>query len=141
MSSNRSPFWNQIESKRTPSCATCRFCLRKDYGISNATTEGATFHCLLDLNSKLENQELPYDEMTPELAEALDVAITCPRYRDGAPVWLDVDMEDISYDKLYRHLPKRPWSVRKRISADALTKYATGDEAEAFANYLNRGVE
>lgn len=83
--------------KRT--CTTCVLCLRKDYGYSNWTTEGATLHCLASLNPALDGHEdEQWDETRmKELAPILDVALTCPRYRVGAPATLDVDEEGIDY--------------------------------------------
>lgn len=83
------------ETKRA--CTTCLLCLREDYGYSNWTTEGTTLHCLAGLNPAVEGEEEPWREPTPELAAALDVALTCPRYRQGAPATMDVDQEGIDY--------------------------------------------
>jgi hypothetical protein len=80
-------------------CTTCLLCLRQDYGYSNYTTEGTSLSCLAGLNPALDGQDEPYREVTPELAAALDVALTCQRYREGTPAWLDCDTESIPYDK------------------------------------------
>jgi hypothetical protein len=82
-------------------CTTCVLCLRDDYGYSNYTCEGTLLSCLAGLNPNLEDKEAPYSDtdMTPALAEALDVARTCPRYRFGAPATLDVEREGLPYDK------------------------------------------
>lgn len=87
----------------SPSCLTCLLCLREDYGYSNYTVEGATLVCMAGLNPALEGKDNPYspDDMTPELAAALDVALTCPRYRFGAPATLDVDLEGLPYSKTW----------------------------------------
>jgi len=79
-------------------CTTCVLCLREDYGYSNWTTEGTNLACLAGLNPALDGQEEPYGDLSPELAAALDVALTCPKYRVGAPATLDVDIEGIPYD-------------------------------------------
>jgi hypothetical protein len=71
-------------------CSTCVLCLRADYGYSNWTTEGMTFSCLAGLNPALDGQDEPYEpwrEPSPELIAALDVALTCPKYREGVPAW------------------------------------------------------
>ena len=73
------------------SCATCLLCLRRSYGYSNWTVNGARLYCLANRNPALDGQET--DELTPELATALDAALTCPKYREGAPATLDVDQE------------------------------------------------
>lgn len=84
------------ETKRA--CTTCVLCFREDYGYSNYTVEGTTLHCLAGLNPALDGQdENPWRDMTPELAAALDVALACPRYREGAPATLDVDHENIPF--------------------------------------------
>lgn len=125
---------------RIPSCATCRFCLSQDHGYSNWTVTDTSFHCLLDLNPKLEGSETMYEpdiyeDMTPELAEALDVAKTCPRYTDGAPVHLDIDQEDIPEKKTKMN----PRTGRyPRLAPKDVVKYATGEEGVALANYINK---
>lgn len=111
-------------TKRT--CTTCVLCLREDYGYSNWTTEGTTLHCLAGLNPALEGQEEPWRDVTPELAAALDVALTCPRYREGAPATLDVDQEGIPWgrqpDGSYGHSP---------ITAEVIKAGGYTDDAEA----------
>lgn len=107
------------ESTQKRVCTMCVLCLREDYGYSNYTTEGTTLACLAGLNPALEGQEHDtWREVTPELAAALDVALTCPRYREGAPAWLDVDMESIPYD--------RPTTI------DDIRHYTDDDEAAAL---------
>ena len=81
------------------SCATCVLCLRADYGYSNYTVMGTELFCLAGLNPALDQQEEPFGDLTPKQAAALDVALTCPRYRFGAPAWLDVDRDDIPSNK------------------------------------------
>lgn len=83
-----------------PSCATCILCLRDDYGYSNWTVDGTTLACLAGLNAALGGQEDPWNEEdTAALAPILDVALTCPRFRFGAPATLDVERENIPYQK------------------------------------------
>ncbi len=84
-------------SKRT--CTTCVLCLREDYGYSNYTCDGTTLECLAGLNDAMGGRDEPWGDVTPELAAILDVALTCPRYREGAPATLDVDKEGIPYNK------------------------------------------
>lgn len=80
-------------------CTTCVLCLRDDYGYSSYTCVGTNLYCLAGLNPGLDGMENPYSDsdITPALAEALDVALTCPRYRFGAPATLDVDREGLPY--------------------------------------------
>lgn len=78
-------------------CTTCVLCLRDHYGYSNWTVEGTSLACLAGLNPALDDEDEPYGEPTPELAAALDVAKSCPRYRFGAPAYLDCDREGIPY--------------------------------------------
>lgn len=116
-------------SDRQRSCATCRFCVKRDHGYSNWTVMSTAFYCLLGLNPALDGEEEPYHELTPALTAALDVALTCPRYRDGAPVHLDVDMESVAKG----HTWGTPYTV------EDLVAYAEDDEAEALRDWLNRG--
>lgn len=81
-----------------PSCLVCVYCLRQDYGYSNWTVEGTTMFCLRGLNPSLDDSEVPWSQPSKALAEALDVALTCPSYRHGAPAHLDVDREGIPYE-------------------------------------------
>ena len=113
----------------TKVCSLCQFCLQDDYGYSNYTTEGSTFHCLLGLNPALEGQEEQYTRMTQEMADALDVAKTCPSFLSGAPVTLDVDREG---------LPDRV--PRSGYRAEDVTAYVNegGAVAAALASWLNR---
>jgi hypothetical protein len=78
-------------------CTTCELCLREDSGYSNYTVIETNLYCLAGLNPALEGSEEPSREPTPELAAALDVALACPKYREGTPAWLDVDHEGIPY--------------------------------------------
>ena len=79
-------------------CTTCEFCLRDDYGYSNWTVEGTSLHCLKGLNPKLDGKEdETWREPSPEVVEALDVALTCESYVQGAGVWLDCDREGWPY--------------------------------------------
>lgn len=107
-------------------CTTCVFCLRKDYGYSNYTTEGTILHCLRGLNDQLDGQEEPWREVSPQLAAALDVARQCRQYRHGIPAHLDCDLE---------LLPHR--SLRKLTAVD-VKEYAEDEEvATLLAAYLN----
>lgn len=114
------------EIKRT--CTTCVLCLREDYGYSNYTCEGTTLHCLARLNPELDDQEDgQWDEsQMAKLAPLLDVALTCDRYREGAPATLDVDREGIPYGT-----PATPEMVK---AAD----YTSDDDeaAQLLAEYL-----
>lgn len=90
----------QKERDAGRTCTTCVLCLRQDYGYSNWTTEGTTLHCLANLNPELDGSEDPWGEDDiKKLAPILDVALTCPRYREGAPATLDVDQEGIPYSR------------------------------------------
>ena len=110
--------------KRT--CTTCVLCHRSDYGYSNYTTEGTELSCLAGLNPGMEGQEEPWREMTPEFAAILDVARTCPRYREGVPLWTDVDHEELQY----------PSNTNSPDMIKA-TNYTDDDEAaELFARSL-----
>lgn len=104
-------------------CTTCILCLRADYGYSNWTPMGAEYSCLAGLNPALDGLEEEYGDMTPALAAALDVAKTCPKYREGAPATLDVDLEGIPYDRV-----KNPITVETIKTAG----YTDDDEAAAF---------
>lgn len=109
-------------------CTTCVFCLREDYGYSNWTTEGSYLHCLRGLNPALDGQEEPWRDPTPELAAALDVALTCPSYREGVPAQLDVDLESMEKHKYGD--PYTPENV-KHYAEDA-------EVAALLAAWLNR---
>lgn len=74
-------------------------CWRSDYGYSNYTTEGTSLSCLAGLNPALHGHDEPYREVSRELAAALDVAKSCPRYRPGAPAWTDTDTDGFEYGK------------------------------------------
>ncbi len=91
-----SPNTDQPQANRR-ACTTCVLLLRSDYGYSNYTCEGTTLSCLAELNPALAGMEEVYGDLTPELATALDVALECPRYREGAPATLDVDTEGFPY--------------------------------------------
>lgn len=80
-------------------CTTCLLCLRDSYGYSNYTVEGTSLSCLKGLNPALNGEDEPYGEPTPELAAALDVAKTCPSYRQGAPASLDVERDALPYPR------------------------------------------
>lgn len=110
------------------SCATCVLCLREDYGYSNWTTEGTTFHCLAGLNDALDGKEATSEwrEVTPELAAVLDVALTCLRYRFGAPATMDCDHDGI----------KTPWG--KPIPPEEVKSGGYTDDDEAAALLATR---
>lgn len=101
-------------------CATCLLCLRQDEGYSNWTVEGTALWCLAGLNPALDGSGEPWREPSPELAAALDVALTCPKYREGAPAWMDVDQEGAPYDK--------PLTIEMLIAHD----YTSDAEAAAL---------
>lgn len=106
----------KIEVPRT--CLTCVLCLRSDFGYSNWTCEGTLFFCLAGLNPELDGKEEPWrEEDKKNLDPLLDAALTCPRYRFGAPATLDVDREGIPY--------KEP------VTPEMLAKAGYTDDAEA----------
>jgi hypothetical protein len=78
-------------------CTTCALCLRDSYGYSNYTVEGTLLACLAGLNPELEDKEEPWHDVTPELAAILDVAKSCPQYREGTGPALDVEREELPY--------------------------------------------
>lgn len=78
-------------------CTMCVLCYRADYGHSDYNTEGTLLYCLAGLNQKLDGEEAPWREVTPELAAILDVAKTCERFREGTPAWTNVDHDAIDY--------------------------------------------
>ena len=98
-------------------------CLRKDSGYSNWTVDSQYLYCLAELNPALDGSESPWHKPTKELAAALDVALTCPKYRPGAPAWLDVEMEDVP---------------RGVVTAESVSGYTDDTEAaELLAKWLN----
>ena len=105
------------ETKRT--CTTCVLCLREDYGYSNYTVEGTTLACLAGMNPAMEGREDEQwnESRMAELAPILDVALTCQRYREGAPATLDVDHESI------------PYPVNENATMENLKAYTDDDEA------------
>lgn len=94
------------EMTKERTCTMCVLCLREDYGYSNYTVEGTTLECLAGLNPEMSGKdaqdtrhrwnEAEFDALAP----ILDVAKTCPRFREGAPATLDVDKEDIPYTQV-----------------------------------------
>jgi hypothetical protein len=102
-------------------CTTCVLCLREDYGYSNYTVEGTTLACLAGLNPEMEGREDEQwnESRMAELAPILDVALTCPRYREGAPASLDVDHEDI------------PYPTHENVTVELLMKNYTDDRDAA----------
>lgn len=114
------------EIKRT--CTTCVLCLREDYGYSNYTTDGATLHCLAGLNPELDGEDDAHqwdESQMAKLAPLLDVALTCDRYRQGAPATLDVEKEGIPHGT-----PATPEMVKSAY-------YTDDDEAASLlAEYL-----
>lgn len=114
------------ETKRA--CTTCLLCLREDYGYSNYTTEGTTLGCLAGLNPALDGMEDEWrPDLSPAMAVALDVALTCPRYREGAPATLDVDQEGIDSGS-YQH--GEGW-VRKDVTPESIIAGGYTDDREA----------
>ncbi len=111
------------ETKRA--CTTCVLCLEEDFGYSNYTVEGHNLFCLAGLNPEMDDREMEY-KVTPELAAILDKALTCERYRFGAPATLDVEQEDV---------PRN----RQLTAADILATTYTDDReaAELLAKRLS----
>lgn len=70
------------------SCQDCRFACHMDYGYSNYTTEGTTFHCAKKLHPNGE-----FDEFYGE-DKRLKYAAECPGFEAGDGVSMDVDGEN-----------------------------------------------
>jgi len=73
-------------------CNECRFALMQEFGYSNYTVEGTTFHCML--------QEHPDGEFDRWYGTdtRLQYAEKCEKYEEGDPDILDVEQSD--YDSL-----------------------------------------
>lgn len=80
----------------------CVFCLKQDTGYSNMTVTGHDYACLRELNPALDAINGAFDEeqwdyetkvtdLSPRLAAALDVALTCDAFVFGAPAELPVE--------------------------------------------------
>jgi hypothetical protein len=69
-------------------CNECKWCVLEDYGYSNYTVEGTNAECLLDMNPAF-----PVD-MGWGLTEEIDFANVCPRFKEGAPIEVDVDHDN-----------------------------------------------
>lgn len=69
-------------------CEGCKFALFDDFGYSNYTVEGTTFHCLKTLHP--DGQFDRFYGGNPQL----NFAEKCSGFFGGDPVCLDVDRED-----------------------------------------------
>lgn len=73
------------------SCMNCKFALHEDFGYSNYTTEGTTFHCLKNLHPEKEG----FDEFYGE-DKRMDFAKDCAGYSRGDGVDVDCDRENLA---------------------------------------------
>jgi hypothetical protein len=69
-------------------CMNCRFAVHVDFGWSNYTVEGATFHC-----AKKAHPDGEFDEFYGE-DKRLKFAAECPSFEAGSGVSMDVDREN-----------------------------------------------
>ena len=70
-------------------CKECKFAIHEDFGYSNWTVEGTTFHCAKNLNPNGS-----FDEFYGK-DERLEFADSCPSFENGDGVDLDCDGENI----------------------------------------------
>lgn len=68
-------------------CTDCKYRLAEDFGYSNYTVEGTTFHCLLK-----KHPEMPFDEFYGR-DKRLEYAVHCDSFTAGESVFLDCDRE------------------------------------------------
>ncbi len=71
------------------SCMDCKFRLSDDFGYSNYTTDGTTFHCLLK-----KHPDMPFDQFYGTDKRLL-FAGQCDSYVEGEGVLLDAGREDL----------------------------------------------
>jgi len=69
-------------------CRNCKFAVHADYGYSNYTVEGTTFHCGKKLHPDDEFDEFYGDEKKLKFAEQ------CQSFEAGDGIWMDVDTEN-----------------------------------------------
>lgn len=69
------------------SCVDCRFSVNIDFGYSNYTVEGTTFHCAKKAHPAGEFDRFYGEE--PKLKYATD----CQQFEEGEGVFMDVDGE------------------------------------------------
>ena len=91
------------------SCADCKFFMTYDSGYSNYTVMETTACCLKNLNPHLPAEESYSWRRSKEVPRQLQVAETCPAYKEGEGAWFDVDgdvtVEDFKDDpELYEAL-------------------------------------
>lgn len=68
-------------------CMDCRFAVHEDFGYSNYTVEGTTFHCAKKLHPDGEFDEFYATD------KRLKHAAKCDAFEEGEGVWMDVDRE------------------------------------------------
>lgn len=71
-------------------CLNCRFAIHEDFGYSNYTTEGTTFHC-----AKKAHPDGEFDEFYGE-DKRLKYGADCKAFEEGDGVSMDVDHENES---------------------------------------------
>jgi hypothetical protein len=69
-------------------CMNCRFAVHMDFGYSNYTVEGTTFHC-----AKKAHPDGEFDEFYGE-DKRLKYGADCKEFDEGDGVWMDVDSEN-----------------------------------------------
>jgi hypothetical protein len=67
----------------------CKFAIHEDFGYSNYTVEGTTFHCAKKLNPNGEFDEFYGSDKRMEYAKE------CEGFEEGEGPKIDVDREDI----------------------------------------------
>jgi hypothetical protein len=68
-------------------CMNCRFSVHEDFGYSNYTTEGTTFHCAKKLHPDGEFDEFYATD------KRLNYAAQCAGFEEGNGVSMDVEQE------------------------------------------------
>lgn len=70
------------------SCRNCKFAIHADFGYSNYTVEGTTFHCGKKLHPDGEFDEFYGEDKRLKFAEQ------CQGFEAGEGIWMDVDNEN-----------------------------------------------
>lgn len=74
------------------SCNECAYAILDDFGYSNYTVEGTTFHCGLKLHPDDGFDRFYGEEVRLKFAEG------CEGYKEGHGAEIDVDREGVKYD-------------------------------------------
>ncbi len=98
-------------------CMNCRFAVHEDFGYSNYTVEGTTFHCAKKLHPDGEFDEFYGGD------KRLNYAAECAGFEEGAGVSMDVDHEG---EADLTPAEKEVWDMYLRDDVSAATERNDG---------------